>query len=205
MIESKICESRNKGEKKNLIVFIDGAYGVGKTTVLHEIDKSWNEKINILSLEADEYFNKWIREKVQIVKEKGGILEIEDTFPQNDVAFIEWYKEIICEKQKEGLVISDMSLTTKLCKEKLLDYFDIKQIKFLHIILEANKSILKNRIINDINRDKSFALREVKDSIEFLESNYYSAIRISTEDRKIEDYAQEIIEIIKKKLYIVGK
>ena len=132
-------------------------------------------------------------------------MESRDISPQNDVAFIEWYKEIICEKQKEGVVISDMSLTTKLCKEKLLDYFDIKQVEFLHIILEANKNILKKRIINDIDRDKSFALRELEGAIDFLENNYYSAIRISTVDRKLEDYVQEIIEIIKKKLYSVWK
>ena len=66
----------------------------------------------------------------------------------------------------------------------------------IHIILIADEEIIKSRIENDNNRDKVFALNNLKNNLIFLNSNFNDAIRIKTNNRSVGDIVDEIIGII---------
>ena len=95
-----------------MIIWIDGTYGVGKTSVTLVLEKILKKR-NIEVLLSDSFFLKWLHKKFC-----GG-----GTLPQNNVQFIEYFRDII-EGKIEKEIIIDMSLTQHECKEMLYDYFN---------------------------------------------------------------------------------
>lgn len=174
---------------KHLIIWLDGTYGVGKTTIANMLKERFIEN-NIEVLDSDKYYLDVAKD---IMLLGGGC------FPQNNIYFINYFKNIIknkLEKNNMDLIIV-MSLTQKECKEMLFEYIVSKysHLNVLHIILVANKKNLKLRIENDVERDTMTAFVNLDRNIAFLEDNFSNAIKVDTNGRDIVDITDEIFNM----------
>jgi len=175
-----------------MIVWIDGPKGIGKSTISKKVNKKLDNE-SIL-LESDYYWFKMI--------EENPFLALGGCYPQNNENFIRKFKEVIeselnREKTENKIIIIDMALTDKKCKEELFDYFK-KDNRILHIILTAEKNVIKERIEKDTNetRDKINSIAEIDSSLKFLEENFKDTIKINTNNYKIDEISKTIVEHI---------
>lgn len=167
-----------------MIIWINGAYGVGKTTTAkmlkRKITKGKKGKVKILN--SDCYFNCFVKKNLLLVY--GG------TLPQNNLNFIKYFKEIIEKEIKYNILIIDMALTEKECKsllfEPLNDTYDI-----LHIILTGSDEIIKSRINSDKTSERDISF--LPSNLEFLKNNFDDAIRIDTSKKKPDAIVTEIL------------
>ena len=53
-----------------MIVLLDGTFGVGKTSVINEIEKQYVGKIKLEVLESDCYFQQYVLERVKEAEER---------------------------------------------------------------------------------------------------------------------------------------
>lgn len=179
-----------------MIVLLDGTFGVGKTSVINEIEKQYVGKIKLEVLESDCYFQQYVLERVKEAEERNMFPAIGGVLPQNNIVFLEKYRDIILDKSNDAIVINDMALIMSECKERIHDFLQTEDM--IHIILEADKNTIKKRIEIDQNsqRDKSLATSRLDEFVDFLSKNYKNAIRISTENKDTKDIAREILNII---------
>lgn len=171
-----------------MIVWIDGANGVGKSHVAMELAEVFIDR-KAEYVESDLY---WI----ELIK-NNFIMALSGFDPYLNKYFLEKLRNVLEEMHNMGkMPIVSVSLVSKLCKIELLDYFEKKSIPMIHIILEASKDTIISRIENDPIRDESAQSQQkakVRWQLEFLENAYPNAVRISTEGRNL----NEIIGIIK--------
>ncbi len=172
-----------------MIIWVDGANGVGKSHVAMELAEFFTNK-NAEYIESDLYWMNLLKEN--FIKALSGFN------PYINKLFLEELRSIIEEKHDLGeMVIVSMSLVSKLCETELLGYFEEKKIPMIHIILEASNDTILSRIENDPIRDLSAQSQQksnVRWQMDFLKNSYPNAIRISTENKGI----KEIIDEIKK-------
>lgn len=180
-----------------MIIWIDGTYGVGKTTVAAKVKESFSDS-NAELLESDYYSNESLKRLVEEAKANNRFPHIGGTLPQNNMRFIQEFRELIEDKSQDTdkKIIVDMALTMKECKEELFDRLISDGKSILHIILTADKDTIKSRIKNDGNRMKEIALEWFTWNITFLDRNFPDATRIKTDNRNIDDIVTEIIELI---------
>ena len=184
-------------EVKAVIIWIDGAYGIGKTSVALKVKEGLQDDA-VVFLESDCYFQQMMKDIVEEAKKNNCFPAIGGTFPQNNIRFIELFKNEIDERERENKkVLVDMALTQRVCMEKLFCYFVTSKRNILHFILTADEETIKSRIKNDSTRDKQAALDYLGDNISFLNENFSDAIRIKTDNRSTDEISEEIIKIIK--------
>lgn len=180
-----------------MIIWVDGTYCVGKTTVAKRLKERFGNEAELL--ESD-YYNDETRKKiVEEAEAAHSISFIGGTLPQNNMRFIRDFKKLIEEKSNvtNKKLIVDMALTRMECKENLFDCLQREGKNIVHIILTANEETIKSRIKKDENRMKEIALDWLKYNISFLDGNYPDAIRIKTDNQDTDDIVDEIIKIIK--------
>lgn len=177
-----------------MIIWIDGTYGVGKTTVAMKIKESFSDD-NVELLESDYFSNESLKRVVEEAKANNCFPNIGGTLPQNNMRFLREFRELIEEKTKntDKNLIVDMALTMKECKEELYDRLKSDGKSIVHIVLTADEDTIKSRIKNDENRIKETALEWLTQNIAFLDENYPDAIRIKTDSRDVDDIATEVI------------
>ncbi len=165
-----------------MIIWINGTYGVGKTTVANTVDKiySGNSKV----LEPDKLWFSFLSSGF-----RGG-----GTYPQANKNFIDFFKVQINEivSNYEGLIIIPMTLTEQLSYNTLIK---TNQNKIKQFILEANENIIRERINKDKNRDKNLATYSMKGNIDFL-NKISDAIHIDTSNMTSDEVANYIISKI---------
>lgn len=167
-----------------MIIWIDGTYGVGKTSVaealLHVLNSS-----NAVHLDADEYYLSGIKNLRYI---GGGIL------PQNNERFIADFKAVITKKASnpEAIVVVTMALTMAECRDNLLIPLQLDHRNLVHIILKASEETIISRIDGDSRRDKDWAKSFLRRNIKFLSDNYSQAIWIDTDTMTPESIAEKI-------------
>jgi cytidylate kinase len=170
------------------IIWLDGTFGVGKTTVSRVLNKRLPQfKI----LDSDEYFQT-LADKYQYAFAFGG------TLPQNKKLFIQYFRKIIDEEIANGTtnLIIVMAVTFEESRKELLSYFEDKGVDIMHIILQAGKDVLHERIMNDEQRDKYNSLQYMEWNLKFLELHYLEAVRIDTDNMMPEDVADAIVSIL---------
>lgn len=177
-----------------MIIWVDGTYGVGKTTVAKRLATRFGSEAELL--ESDYYSNETLKKIIEEAELTHSYPHIGGCLPQNNMRFIREFKELIKEKSKDTnkKLIIDMALTRVGCKENLFECIQKEGQDIVHIILTADKETIEERIGKDTNRMKTVALEWLADNIEFLNRNYPDAIRIKTDKRDIDDIADEIIE-----------
>lgn len=170
-----------------MIIWIDGTYGVGKTTITNKIADKLN-KTKFIVLDSDYYFQEFGKGHPEAVL-FGGVT------PQHNLYFLNYFKSIIEAKTLNGeSAIIAMAATTNECNNTLIDYLSERE-DFIHIILEANDETIISRISKDTkeSRDKRFAIDFLNENTKFLTNNYYEAIRVNTDNKTIDYVVDEII------------
>lgn len=181
-----------------MIIWIDGAYGVGKTAVATKLKERFSDDKAEL-LESDYYCNESLKYLIGEIKtNKRFPYFLGGTLPQNNMSFIHEFRELIEEKSinTEKNIIVDMALTMKECKEQLFDCLKSEGKNIVNIILTADEGTIKSRIMNDKYRMKETALEWLTHNIAFLEQNFPDAVRIKTNNRDIDDIVAEVIGAI---------
>lgn len=172
-----------------MIVWLDGTYGVGKSSVASLLVEKLSVE-NIAVLHSDKFFIDVMRKKLE--GSIGGMR------PQNNLLFISEFREKIeqCSLDNYLIVIVDMALTADECKTGLYDYFLKKNIPNIHVILQADSNTIINRIEMNDGRDKLFAKEWLDYNIKYLENNYKTATQINTDGKTVDEIAKEIVLLI---------
>lgn len=181
-----------------MIIWIDGTYGVGKTSVAKKVMEYFSDN-EVELLESDFYSNESWRFLAEEAKANNSIPHICGILPQNNIRFIQEFRELIDRKSMDigKKLIVDMVVTKKECKEELFDRLISGGRNIVHIILTADEETIKSRIKNDETRMKEIALDNLKDNLYFLDENFPEALWIKTDKRNINEIAKEVIEVIK--------
>lgn len=176
-----------------MIIWVDGTYCVGKTTIAKQLKERLGGAIELL--ESDYYSNETLKRIVEEAEAAHTMPHIGGTLPQNNMRFIREFKDLIAKKSEDTdkKLIVDMALTRVECKENLFDCLQKEGKSIEHIILTADVETIKERIKKDENRMKEVALEWLTDNIAFLDRNYPDAIRIKTDNRDVNDIVTEII------------
>lgn len=184
-----------------MIIWINGTYGIGKTAISQRIKEQLPAN-EVALFNADDLDKKLLQDTIKECIKNNTFPDIENVSPQNDIKFINHFYQLIKDEciYSNKILLVDMAITTKLCKEQLFDSLIANNFNILHIILTANLNTIKTRIKYDNNRDKQFALDELNECFNFLNDNFKNAIRVNTENKTINEIANEIIQIINEKL-----
>ena len=104
-----------------MIVWLDGTFGVGKSTVASKIVEKLSDR-QVKYLDSDFYWSEFLK-KLFAKTTKFYFPKIEGLDPQNNKQFINRFRYLIKEEAKDTdkLIIIAMALTQKECKEGLLD------------------------------------------------------------------------------------
>ena len=173
-----------------MIIWIDGTYGVGKTSVGICLQKIHPD---LILMDSDEYFSRFLKDKIS----RGDISVIfGGTLPQNKVDFLNYFRDEII-KVMDKTVIVTMTLSTKESEDLLVRKCAVAGTDFEHIILEASVDVIEKRISADDNRDKSFSESYMHDNLRYLNSHYKSAFRINTDNRSSKEVAILIDEYLR--------
>lgn len=177
-----------------MIIWIDGAYGVGKSAVAMKLKESFHDG-NVELLESDYYSNELLKRIIEEEEANHCFSHIGGTLPQNNMRFIQEFRKLIDEKTQNADtdLIVDMALTMKECKEDLFEQLIRDGKKIVHIILTADANTIKSRIRNDENRMKETALEWLTWNLAFLDSNFPDAIRIRTDGRDVDSIVTEVV------------
>ena len=180
-----------------MIIWVDGANGVGKSSVAAELAQNFADK-KVEYIESDLYWIKFVENN------KNSLKKLLCGFaPYNNKFFLAELRNVLEEKLQLGkTAIVSMSLVDKSCETELLDYFDTKKIPMVHIILEASKAVIIQRIKDDCMRDQDAQteqMAKVEIQIEYLKNSYANAIRVNTENGSIKEIVDDIKVCISEK------
>ena len=182
-----------------MIIWIDGTLGVGKTTISWKIKENFSDS-DIEFLDSDYYFEKMIQEIMEKAALNRAFPSIGGVSPQTNKKFFCYFRELIQKKSKNAkrILIVSMALTNSECKKEIFDYLINGKKKILHIILVASRETIKTRISFDKKRgDKNYALKSLESNILFLDSHFDDALRIDTDNKRVCDIANEVMECLK--------
>lgn len=177
-----------------MIIWIDGANGVGKSHVAVKLSELLADR-NTEYVESDLYWKDFIRNENNLREVLLGY------DPCRNKYFLSILREVLEKKRYDfgKIPIVSMSLVDKLCEKELLDYFKKKKEPMFHIILEAKEETIISRIENDPIRDKNAQNQQkpkVSWHIQHLETNYPDAVRINTEDKTLDEIVDEIMALL---------
>lgn len=175
-----------------MIVWIDGANGVGKSHVAAELADLLADR-NAEYVESDQYWYDALEHFPEMF-----LLGINPCQNQYMIAKL---RESLEEKIRDPdkILFVPMTLADKKCNGGLLNYFAEKGISTLHIILLAKRETLESRIKNDPIRTKSDQNEQIGKlnwHMTYLENNYPDAIRIDTDDKSLDEVVGEIKAIL---------
>ena len=93
---------------------------------------------------SDYYCNETLKKIVEEAESTHSLPHIGGCLPQNNMRFIQEFKELIKEKSKDTnkKLIIDMALTRMECKENLFDCLQKEGKDIVHIILTADKETI---------------------------------------------------------------
>lgn len=167
-----------------MILWINGNYGVGKSSVANLVNEKYPGHSKVL--DPDELWLEALKEnKITI----GGF------YPQNNKDFVKLLKEKINKEMDkyDGVLIIPMTITEEYSYNKLIQQFYYGNIK--HIVLKAEKEVLKKRINQDEGRDTQLAISNIDRNDIFFKNKKIDML-IDTTYKSIEEVADEVINAI---------
>lgn len=175
-----------------MIIWLNGTYGVGKSTVAKEI-KSKISNQDLVIMDPDEFLESISKDIIEdLILHGGGCM------PQNNKMFLERFKEALkMYMDSNTICIVPMALTTKESIEILWDHISQNSSDIFQFILEAEEKTIINRVKADTERQqKDFAEFELSSNVKFLKKNFDDIERLDTNDKTVENIADLIISKI---------
>ena len=166
----------------NKLIFLDGPYGIGKTTVADCICEISKEKY--ICIDPDEYFNNDVKRYFlwgwPIPCNKAILREI-----QRNVE----------EKIKECNIVIPLTLNSSKYKNDWVHSFnDLAELH--HIVLIADRKTILNRIRDDVQRDKSLAMEQLDDNWRYYQRDIEGTIKIDTSEMAPQVVASKVLEVV---------
>ena len=167
----------------NKLILLDGIYGIGKTSVALPIcsisDNSY------ISIDPDKLYNDNL-ERWLICG-----------WPAANNSLIKKYvrKEVENRIQDVNIIIP-LTLNAQSYVDAWTKLFsDIAEVR--HVILLADTETVKNRIINDVGRDKAFALEQLHYIENYYRRDVEGTVKIDTSNLTIEEVAEKVLKYIR--------
>ncbi len=162
-----------------MIVWIDGTFGVGKTTAANELKKRHSE-YDVVD------FDELIR---NVEPENPMELFFGKRYPESKKCYVDALAnklEIKLEQNDDRVIVIPIALITDYCKTRLVEHFtNITQTA--HFILYLTRDSLLERINKQEGRNKDLAITYYDEATLYLKENYRNAIRINTDDLTISE------------------
>lgn len=178
-----------------MVIWIDGPYGVGKSTVSIELAKQLHISADMV-LDSDEYLDELMKEDIM----KYFYVE----YPQNCVPFLHQLADRVTPyiSDPENILIVNMALSTDECINILWNKIKDIDGNLIHVVLTGEMPRILERIQNDSNREsggqKDFALTDMRRALCFIgnhfDPNSGTATWISTTYKTPAEIATEIIK-----------
>lgn len=174
-----------------MIIWIDGTYGVGKSTVAKELLQSLYLP-NLILLDSDEYYFPGLN---------SGRYFGDGMFPQNNKRFLSDFRGLIetDASRSDATVIVAMSVSMDECRNQLLLPLASKFCDLIHVVLTADKNTILARIDADPGRDKYFAVQHLDRNLIYLKDNYPHAEWINTDNLTPSEIAKHIVRLIRER------
>lgn len=168
-----------------MIIWIDGPFGIGKSSVSNMLaEKIPDSRV----IEFDEYMHK-------VKPENAMEVIFGKRYPEGKRYLIETFVKDVEHAIEDSLTetfIVPIALINDMCRAMVVEHFE-KKTSTEHIILEATKeNVLKRSKLQD-GRDMDLVDTYFIEAKDYLDKNYDSAIRVDANERSIEDIAEEII------------
>lgn len=176
------------------IIWLDGASGVGKTTVAKFLTNELMEHgLTVDNVDSDYYYQEKYLSNPNIDQSK-------INSPWADECFLKYFKgQLVLFCEKNDFLVVQMALTDDKCRKILLESLGEK-VAINHIILNASKQTIKDRIKERVAKgvDQRQALERLSWNMAYLNKYYKEDTWINTEEKSAESVADEIFSMIDK-------
>jgi len=175
-----------------MIIWINGAFGAGKTTVAHELDRRLANSF-LYDPENAGYF---------IRRNTSGL------FSNGDFQDIPLWREInyqilsMIAKKYDGVVIVPMTLVSPIYYSEIIGKLIADGVDVRHYILYAERNVIKHRLkkrMLPLVGNEDFALDALDRCIDFFD-NHIKDVKIDTNNMSIENVVDEIAKLSNLKL-----
>lgn len=172
-----------------MIIWINGAYGSGKTTVAYELQRRLN-KAFVYDPENVGFF---IRKNIPKDLHKENFQDHEQWryFNYDLIKYIANFYE--------GIVIVPMTIINSDYYSEIIEHLKEDGIQLDHYILYAKKETLIKRLNKRFERGESFAKAQIDNCIEFF-SNNITEKKIFTDNLNVDEVVEEVAKRSKLKL-----
>lgn len=182
-----------------MIIWLNGNYGVGKTTVANAIlKKLGNNKCGYI-YNPEELFYFINQNSPFISMKRKTEMQEEEIWRSLNYMYIKWL-----ENNFDGILIIPMSIFSQKQYENTIEKLKNDGIEIYHIILHANEETLLDRITKRENEEKqygqqvnSFPKNHFKEHLEYF-NNLKGDLNIYTDNKIINEIANNIYMYIKK-------
>ena len=166
-----------------MIIWIDGPYGVGKSTVAKALTCAL--PTDSIYLDSDEYYVKGLKQNQYF---SGG------AFPQNNQRFLIDFKELVKENARiHSVCVVAMALTMDESINDLFIPLSKGENDIYHIVLYASLETITTRINTQRDREnKDYAKKQVLKSISFIKKNFFDCYWINTENGNVSDIVNQV-------------
>ena len=180
MVDYDLFNPLEEGEK--MIIWINGSFGVGKTSTAELLK---NELDNSIIYDPEEI---------------GGFLSNMFHHEKDDFQDYELFRTLNFDILKylcsiHEIVIVPMTITNKQYYDEIINELETNGINIEHFILCASKEKIISRLDSRGNSTK-WAYNQVDKCINAFESNRFRCKKINTDDMNVSDVVKSIIEAI---------
>ncbi len=169
-------------EKINMIIWINGSFGVGKTTVSEKL----KDKIEGSVIYDPEDIGSFLSKTLPIKKNDFQDFELWRTLNFEILKYLD---------EKLKVVIVPMTITNKRYYDEIVGRLKENGVEARHFILTASKESIINRL-NIRGNSTEWAYRQVDRCIEAIEKNRFDGYKIDTDDKDPDEVCSIIIRSI---------
>lgn len=164
-----------------MIVWINGTFGSGKTTIAHELDRRLEKSI---IYDPERFGFVFMKNVPQEIAKS----DFQD-YPLWREANVKLLKRI--ENEYDGTIIVPMTLTTDKYFDEIIGVLRRDGVDVEHFTLVASKETIQKRLRKRFEGKQSWAYQQMKGRIKKLESPLF-AEHIATDDKTIEEIVEQI-------------
>lgn len=167
-----------------MIIWINGAFGSGKSSVAESICK----KLNVVHLYDPEQVGYFLWDNFpEEMKRKGNF--------QHIPIWREFNYKILkyMDSNYDGIIIVPMTIYIKQYYDEIIGRLRNDNVEVKHFILSASRQTIINRLIKRGESEDCWAAQHIDICLKAFES-YISKEKIDTEFRNVDEIAAEIIE-----------
>ncbi len=167
-----------------MIIWINGSFGIGKTTISNELNKKMINSFIYDPEMAGEFI--W-NNSPDCISRKGDFQDI-PLWREFNYKMLKYLHE-----NYSGTIIVPMTLVNKVYYSEIVDKLNADGVPVHHYILEGSKSTILNRLLKRGEVDNSWASQQIDRCLTAFEKDI-KGIKIDTNNLSIEEVVMFILE-----------